>query len=77
MMRSAKKELINKTARALFAAGGVSVLIVIILILIFLFKETIPVFSGAEITGKNSISVSSKIIGASISERGNLISHVF
>jgi len=76
-MRSAKKELINKTARALFAAGGVSVLIVIILILIFLFKETIPVFSGAEITGKNSISVSSKIIGASISERGNLISHVF
>ncbi|MBP9023793.1 MAG: ABC transporter permease subunit [Spirochaetes bacterium] len=77
MMRSAKKELINKTARALFAAGGVSVLIVIILILIFLFKETIPVFSGAEITGKNSISVSSKIIGASISERGNLISYAF
>jgi len=77
MMRSARKELINKTARALFAAGGVSVLIVIILILIFLFKETIPVFSGAEITGKNSISISSKIIGASISERGNLISYAF
>jgi len=77
MMRSARKELINKTARALFAAGGVSVLIVIILILIFLFKETIPIFSGAEITGKNSIPLSGKIIGASISERGNLISYVY
>jgi len=76
-MRSARKELINKTARALFAAGGVSVLIVIILILIFLFKETIPIFSGAEITGRNSIPISEKIIGASISERGNLISLVY
>ncbi|MBP7901760.1 MAG: ABC transporter permease subunit [Spirochaetes bacterium] len=77
MIRSARKELINKTARALFAAGGISVLFVIILILVFLFKETIPVFSGAEITGKNSITVSDKVIGASISERGNLLSLVF